>query len=193
MGAPPANLSTEEVDAWERMLHWGLVPDAVYDLWRFAGVSDTARRVLAREIGKASRAAAAQAVWHGRAIHVKAKEREEEQAPAAEAEEGPVEPAGEGGSEDDSSLDGRSSDSEGQDRTRRGVWRGGVRGEDDTRQRQNQAARQERQAQRDQTTRQQQQEQDATAQARARTQPVASQQGKPRRVPLVTREVNGDL
>ena len=131
-GAPLEEVveSVEEVATWRRMVHWGEVPDEVHAMLAFAGVSDAGRRRITGRVAAAQRAAAAQAVWHGRAVHAKAAAAE---AAAARGTEGEQDRRG---SESEGGERGREAGSEEEGR---GQMEGGIAGEDGTRRRQNQA------------------------------------------------------
>ena len=128
-GAPSDDLeSAEEVATWQRMVHWGLVPDEVHAMLAFAGVSNAARRRIANQAAKAMRAAASQAVWHGRTEHDKA----EGATAQGRAEQGDRQES------DDSEEEGRAATA-GSEEEGRGQMEGGIAGEDGTRRSQNQA------------------------------------------------------
>ena len=76
-GAPPSTATSEQTRTWKRMAHWGMVPDEVHEMLRFAGLSDVARKRVTGKVAEAQRTAAAQAVWDGRAKHEKAIQEEE--------------------------------------------------------------------------------------------------------------------
>jgi hypothetical protein len=136
-GAPPATATAEQTRTWRRMAHWGMVPDEVHEMLRFAGLSDVARRRVTGKVAEAQRTAAAQAVWDGRAKHEKATQEEEKtrrERKRREREERGIGQESGDGEEQGSEEELSDAEEEG-----RGLWEGCIRGEGPERAKQNRA------------------------------------------------------